>query len=1209
MIKTADLTLRQKKIIVILASIVLIYLLFGFLAAPFAVRNILENQIAGAINRKVSVGPVRVNPITLSVTLRDLSIQEAEGGAFVKLDEAYANLQTSSLLKWALVLKSIRVVNPQIDLVRMGATSFNFSDIGNRSVSEQEPSPDGGGIALAVYDVSVQGGQILLDDRVVSVHHKIDNLEVHVSDFSTRPSDADVYTRFKLAARVNGADTSLSGKTRPFAPKRETKAEVKLASLDAPHYLPYVALPENLQIRSLIVETDAELDFRMQERGKPELIVAGVLSLIDARLADGNGDPFVHHPRMTFDLLPSKVLAGELRLAELSTADPEYYFKRLPSGEIYMPFLAPKVYKKAETKAAEDTSGDFQPVITIDTLNLKHGVVHFTDLSNSDAFATTVSDLNLEMENIGLNVDRTATVRFSMSTEADESATLSGTVSLASMQAAGEIEVSDIEISRYLPYYQDNFDFKAATGRLSLGGAFRFRREGETPLISLSNVHVDVSQLAVVDEGDDEPLISLDRLRLSDTTAESATAEFAVGRLDLTGAVISIRREKDGVLNLVKAFMPKDAGTFPTDSVAVPPEARPASLQTAHRTPAITLAAVNIADVSVDVEDRMPNEPVRLRLDQIAVSASNVSTVSGSTGKAELKLRWEQDGQFRAGGNIAIAPLTLNLTVNAGNLDIRPFQPYISDQAGMIVTQGIFGTEGRLKVSQGKSAAPVINYTGKAVLNRFASIDRKNANDFLKWDGLLLDHLEVGVNPDRVSIDQISLSDFFARVIVDSDGSVNLVSMFSGPDGQPAVSAEEATVPSPDTKASSPPESGATAPLIRIARVSLSKGDVDFSDRFIRPNFNARFHDLGGRVSGLQSIAQTRADVLLEGMWADHAPVKITGRINPLVADPYVDLDLNISDIELSPFSPYSGKYLGYILEKGKLTFNVSYLMEDRKLEGKNSIYINQLTLGDTVDSPEAVSLPIKLAVALLKDREGNIELDLPVSGDLNDPQFRIGKVILTVLKNLIVKIVSSPFAALGALADGGEELSYLDFAPGISDISPENADKMDKLAKILYERPGLKLDIRGVATPKGDQHALQAALVENRLKAQKLENMMKKGQSAVPLEEIVIGEAERPSLIEQVFETSGITVPLDAGGKPVEPTPENMQLLLRTHTDVTPDDYRKLANLRAFNAKNYLLDNGQVERERVFIVEPQSGSQPAPGDASGEGQVVFSLK
>ena len=235
MIKTADLTPRQKKIAITLFAILLIYILFGFIGAPFIVRSILENQVAEAINRQVTVGPVRVNPITLSVTLRDLNIREPGGAPFVKLDEAYANLQTSSLFKWALVLKSVRVVNPDIALVRTGETTFNFSDIGRDKTPEapdaEEPADAGGGFALAIYDTRITGGRITMDDRVVSVTHHIDDLNLSVSDLSSRPADVDVYTLFNLAARINGAAFSLDGKTRPFGPERETKAEIGLKSL------------------------------------------------------------------------------------------------------------------------------------------------------------------------------------------------------------------------------------------------------------------------------------------------------------------------------------------------------------------------------------------------------------------------------------------------------------------------------------------------------------------------------------------------------------------------------------------------------------------------------------------------------------------------------------------------------------------------------------------------------------------------------------------------------------------------------------------------------------------------------------------------------------------------------------------------------------------------------------------------------------------
>ena len=1213
MIKIADLTPRQKKIALTLSAILLFYILFGFIGAPFIVGSMLENQVAAAIDRQVTVGPVRVNPLTMSVTLRDLNIRENGGGPFVKLDEVYANLQTSSLFKWALVLKSVQVVNPEIALVRSGKATFNFSDIGrgNTPATPDDGGPnDAGGFAMAIYETRITGGRITMDDRVVSVTHHIDDLNLIVSDLSSRSADVDVYTLFDVAAQINGAAFSLKGKSRPFGTALETSAQIGFESLHVPHYLPYVQIPKNLVVQSLTLETETQIEFRMLETGFPELVVAGTLSLLDARLADGGGDPFVNHPKLKLDLLPSKVLAGQLRLAEVEASAPEYFLKRLPSGELYLPFLAVKAYDEAEAKAAEDASGEFQPVITIDRLNLKQGVIHFSDLSTSDPFSTTITDLDMEVNNFGLNSDRTAAYRLTLKTEADESVHLSGTTSLVPLQVSGEIDVSDVQISKYVPYHKDIFEFKTLEGRVSFGGNYRFRRENDTPMLSLANGHLDVDDLTVVDEDDDDPLISLDRLSVSDTMMDLARRELTLGSISLTGAKISCRREKDGQLNLVKAFVPIAKVKSPsTKGNVVLDGDETQSIESTSAPVVVNLRAVDVSDVAVDVEDRVPEEPVKFRLDELALSASDLSTAPGATGKADLSLRWEQGGQVRVGGDVTIAPLALDLAIATNKIDVRPLQPYLSEHAGLIVTQGFFNTEGRMGLSRNNGTPPVVTYSGKAGLNQFAAIDRKNANDFLKWDALLLDNIALGVNPTQLSIEQISLADFYARVIVDAGGSVNLVSMFTAPEAAPTPATGETGISGPAPKSTTQPVPTTTKSPVRIARVTLSGGDVDFSDRFIKPNFNAKFHDLGGRVSGLESIAEKRADVLLEGMWSNHAPVKITGQINPLVDTPYVNLNLNISDIELSPFSPYSGKYIGYILEKGKLTFNVAYLMENRKLDATNSIAINQLILGDSVESPDAVSLPIKLAVALLKDREGNIALDLPVSGSLDDPEFKIGRVVLTVLKNLIVKIVSSPFAALGALAGGGEELSYLDFDAGISEINAENGQKMDKLTKILFERPGLNLDIQGAATPESDGEALRAILLENQLKGEKLRQMMKSGKSAVPLEAIVISDVEKPALLATVFTASGIAVPVDDSGKPLELTPETMEILLRTHTEVTKNDYRKLSNTRAFNAKNYLLEKGQVERERIFIVEPSAGTNAQKHEGTGSGRVIFSLK
>jgi len=349
----------------------------------------------------------------------------------------------------------------------------------------------------------------------------------------------------------------------------------------------------------------------------------------------------------------------------------------------------------------------------------------------------------------------------------------------------------------------------------------------------------------------------------------------------------------------------------------------------------------------------------------------------------------------------------------------------------------------------------------------------------------------------------------------------------------------------------------------------------------------------------------------LKGRLENHSPVEITGRINPLIENSFLDLKIAFRDIEMSPLSPYSGRYLGQMLEKGKLTFELEYLLEDRHLKGKNRVFLSQLELGESVDSDDATTLPIGLAVSLLKDREGNIDLNLPVDGMIDDPEFKIGGVLVTMLKNLIVKIVSSPFAALGAMVGGGEELGYLDFQHGSADLDPAGKEKLDKLVKILFERPKLSIEINGNIDIKNDLDGLRKKKFETLLKGEKLKADLKGGSAVKSLETTTIAEGERGKWLAAAYHASDFPKPRDSDGKIKKLTPEEMEKLLITSMEVTDNDLRLLAVERARITKNYILSSGRIEPARVFIIEPGIGriKESTENKAEPKSRVVFKLK
>jgi hypothetical protein len=501
-----------------------------------------------------------------------------------------------------------------------------------------------------------------------------------------------------------------------------------------------------------------------------------------------------------------------------------------------------------------------------------------------------------------------------------------------------------------------------------------------------------------------------------------------------------------------------------------------------------------------------------------------------------------------------------------------------------------------------------MTYSGEALLANFSSIDKLNSDDFLRWKSLSLNGIQIATAPLSIDVKGISLADFYARLAINANGTLNLQDILEKGETKEA---KKETIPPPTQ-----PKEGTTVPQkekeptknIKIESVTLQGGRIDFLDRSIQPEFSLILAEMGGRVSGLSSEETVMADVELRGKLNDYAPLEIVGKINPLKEDLYVDLKVRFKDIDLSPMTPYSGKYVGYAIEKGKLNFDLKYLIVKKKLDSQNQIFFDQFNFGEKVESPKATKLPVKLAVALLKDRKGEIKLDIPVTGSLDDPKFSIWGIILKVIMNLITKAATSPFSFLGAMVGGGEELSYVEFDYGSSAITEPNLKKLNTLTKALQDRPALKMDIEGHVDIEKDREGLKQYLFQRKLKTQKLNEMIKKGGSPIPVDEVKIEPSEYEKYLKMAYKEEKFPKPRNILGIAKDiPAPE-MEKLMFTHIEIKEGDLRTLAAQRATRVKDAILKSGLVEPERIFIIEPKSLA-PEKKEKLKESRVNFKIK
>lgn len=762
-----------------------------------------------------------------------------------------------------------------------------------------------------------------------------------------------------------------------------------------------------------------------------------------------------------------------------------------------------------------------------------------------------------------------------------------------SRQTEFDIKISRIDVPYYLAYVPEKMNFRLLSASLDVDAKLIFRQEnGGKQFLGLGGQLV-LNNLAI-DDVSGKPLLRLPVLQAVMADVEPLTGSYHLSKLAFEAPELHLRRDNQGEINLFGLFPPK-----PKQS---PEQTSPAEQPSGDKT-VVVLDTLLIEQGRLHYEDLKPASPVKLTLSDLQLTVLNLSTSAGKEGKAAFTLALPKKGTVSFAGPVVLSPLSAKLALDVQRLDVPLFQPYITDVLNVQVTGGKLGAQGDLFLNTVDKILKA-NYAGKVFVTRFASIDTAQANDLLKWRSLYLNGVDLGYNPLRVHIRGVALSDFYSRIIVHPDGTLNLQHLVR------AEKQEGRRQKGPD-QAEQSQKAGAKqkeANDIRIGSVTLQGGEIDFLDKSITPHFSERFLEMGGRISNLSSLENSRGDVELRGKLDGYAPLEITGKINPLKKDLYVDLKAVFKDMDLSPVTPYSGKYIGYEIQKGKLSFDLKYLIDRRKLSSTNVVFIDQLNLGNKVDSPEATKLPVSLAVSLLKDRHGQIKLDIPVSGSLDDPQFSVWRIIVKVLLNLLSKAATAPFALLGSLFGGGEELSYVEFDDGKSTLGEENLKKIDTLSKALTDRPALKIDLEGYVDAERDREAMKKTAFERKLKVQKMNDLIRTSKRAVNLEEVVIEDAEYEKYLKKAYDAEKFPKPRNIIGFAKKlPVPE-MEKLIYTHLDIKDDDLRLLAGQRAMTAREAILALGEVTADRIFIVETKYLTPPAKEKLKNS-RVDFRLK
>lgn len=1248
----------RRGIVAVLVLLALWVILWG-LVPPIA-RNQLQKIASEKLGRQVTVGRIGFKPWTLELTLHDLRIATADGAhTQVAVQRVYADAELQSVFRLAPVIDTVTVDAPAILLTHQADGKYDIDDILAKLASGPPPDPKAKPARFSINNISINDGAFDFDDQTVKRRHELRKFVLKVPFLSNLDSKRDIDTEPKLAFTLNGSAFDSGAFTAPFSDSRKTDAHLQFKGLDLVPYLGYIpgGLPAKLQAGSL----DADLKIDFQQAQSIGLKITGTVEAHGAKVADARGRDLLGFESLKVVLADVRPLESVFHLSEIALVKPDLAVARDAGGQLNLLARDPvtgateKVAALPKAAASAPAGADQaaekpQLKVQVDKVALSGGRIGWRDDTVQPGAAVDLTELGIDVSGVTWPMEKPA--EFSGGT-AIAGASLKFKGSATDKAADVQTDVEQLPLSLAAPYLAQSLvptlDGKLS-GQIDIAWA--------APDLKFKARKLSADGLALTQAK--TALASVGRFELIDAEVDMTKHTLNVASFTATNPKVTVERdsEKRWMFErwLKTPGAPARSGESEAKVAAPKPEGADTPQAGANTKPwALTVGKLAVDNGSLSYSDKASATPVAVELtafkllaQKLAPDTATVSQleVSGRIGSAG---RGADPGRFDYKGNIVLKPLAAEGKLEIAAFPAHAFKAYYADALNVDLRRAYASYRGTVRYATTPAGMSVKLAGDTAVddlransvsLTQSPGFDRNNSQ-LLSWKTLSLRGLQVSMAPNvapQVDVRETTLTDFFARVIVDPTGKLNLLSLTkkgeaevnaetaaagettttrkggattttraaagAAPSGKAAVRVTggapvpaEAMVggtpdaPKPAAAVAAAPVAppNPLAPVINFGPMSLVNGKIDFTDLFVKPNYSADLSELTGKLSSFSSNPPkgeggrpALADLELRGKAQQTAALEILGKLNPLVKPIELDITARMRDLDLAPLSPYAVRYAGHGIERGKMSMDVNYKVQaDGQLTATNKLVLNQLQFGEEVPG-STNSLPVRLAVALLADRNGVIDVDLPLSGSLNDPQFSIGPLIWKAIGNLIVKAVTAPFSLLtGGLGGGSGESSAITFAPGSSELSPTARESLDKVVKALNDRPTLQMTVIGMSSLDKEREAYQRQRLRQMALAEKRRAAVRGGDAGTEVPPV--NDAEYPALLTAVYKRADITKPRNLVGIAKDLPLADMENLLIASIPVDEETMRQLAVARGAAVRDYLLA-AKLPSERLFL-------------------------
>ncbi len=1150
----------------IFIGLVACYALLGMVVLPLIVKAKLPQILQQSYSSSASLAKIQFNPFNGRVGITDFELKDPHNQPLLSFAELQVDLDVlGSLLAQRLELAEVHFGQPRVNLIALAEGGYNFSSFSS-SETPSEPQ-DEKTFPLLIKAIDLTDGSLTWSDQHVSDAKSITLNAINIS-LQNLSTEANAKSQLNLVSQLPEggkliwqADLSLA----PFYTNGRIQLE-KLSILQ----LWTLFLKDQVNFKLAQGEAGIELNYQLNSSDDQFQMQfnQSTLTLHQLQLT-GREDqqaaisiPELAVKDIAFDWVAQTLKVGTfetqgLNLKTVIDQKGQLNLERLFAGK-----AAPTTHVTPPATLAQANVAPTKPwLLTIAKTVFNKLTTEYTDPTGQSVANAQLAELNIALDELALDY-RSEQLKLDIQKSA---------IGARKLKLEKPLETKLVR-----PLAMNLGELQFTMGR------YQFDSSADKLAMTAKDAGLKFVDFAFNEVNAKQTLVTIPEFSIKGASLDLAKQQIQINLVHSSKARLNAWLDKQGRLNYQQLFKTEGDRALikPEDIKTVKAVAKPWQ---------ILLNELKFEDYALDFKDLSQQEAVDFELAPLMVQVQNINSQKLTQMPINLQTKINKTGTLNLKGQVGLEPINAQLQLALQNLQLNTFQEYLDDFLRVDIIDGGLDTTANIKLSQAANANLQMQVQGNSGIKALIVRDQIMNKDLIKWQLFKLDGITFDLADMGLKVDKMLIKEPYGRLTIKEDRSLNfddIVVKHSPPQKASQVKEKEKEK---EKKEKLEPKVKMPEPHYSIGEVTVDGGSSDFADFSLILPFVVQLNDLNGAIKTISSEQNKLTNFALAGKVFDLSPMDIKGKFNADLSS--LDIGMHFKGMSLPFISPYMVEFAGYKIEKGKMSVDLLYKVDNKKLTAENNFVLDQLTLGERVENPKATTLPMKLAVSLLKDREGKIKINMPISGSLDDPNFSVIPILWDTFMNMLTRAVASPFTILGSLVDSDADFSEIDFPEGDAKLSSGETGKLADLAKALLKKPELNIDVKGRAFEKQDWPAMQDDALVDQLKAIKAEALRKQGKRQA-VEHVQLSDSDNDQLLADLF----IQKFPHLAKRSVLGTPE----LINSKADfysvarqqlaamIPPNQFklRDLASARARSVAQYLTQKAGIDPNRLFILD-----------------------